>query len=322
MTIGASVVVPTYHRPDLIQRCLSALVAQDLSPECYEIIIVDNGGCDETRRRVLDLADRTEPAVRYIRVEDTKGPAAARNAGWRASSGSIVAFTDDDCVPNVEWLRSGLAAFVDSVAGVSGRIMVPIGPAPTDYERNAAHLAQSSFVTANCFYRREALETMGGFDERFEMAWREDTDLYFGLLERGARLVAAPEAVVVHPVRQTSWGVSLTQQRKSGFNALLYLKHRRLYRERIQASPPWQYYTIVAALAAIPAALAMRCPRLAALAAIAWAVLTARFCRRRLQGTSHAPRHIVEMVVTSAVIPPLSIFWRIRGAIRFRVLFL
>ncbi|MDM7914968.1 MAG: hypothetical protein QUU85_06835, partial [Candidatus Eisenbacteria bacterium] len=54
----------------------------------------------------------------------------------------------------------------------------------------------------------------------------------------------------------------------------------------------------------------------------AWALLTAEFAVRRLRRTSRAPRHVVEMIVTSAVIPFLSVYWRLRGAIRFRVFFL
>ena len=57
-------------------------------------------------------------------------------------------------------------------------------------------------------------------------------------------------------------------------------------------------------------------------AAAVWLLLTQRFCARRLQGTSHAPGHVAEMIVTSALIPPLSVFWRLRGALKFRVVFL
>ena len=89
---------------------------------------------------------------------------------------------------------------------------------------------------------------MGGFDERFTAAWREDSDLFFTLLEHEKLYIHAPQAQVLHPVRPASWGVSMRQQRKSMFNALLYKKHPTLYRERIQAAPPWHYYRIVVAL--------------------------------------------------------------------------
>jgi hypothetical protein len=199
---------------------------------------------------------------------------------------------------------------------------VPLPNPPTDYERNESGLAMSEFITANCFCRRDARATVGGFDERFTTAWREDSDLFFALLEAGQRVVHAPEAAVVHPVRPGPWGISLRQQKKSQFNALLYKKHPALYRQKIQPRPPWHYYRIGAALLAAVGAGVAGWTWLALTAGGVWALLTAGFCARRLCGTSHAPGHVAEMIVTSALIPPLSIYWRLRGAIRFRVFFL
>ena len=119
-----------------------------------------------------------------------------------------------------------------------------------------AALERSRFVTANCFYRRTALVAAGGFDERFRLPWREDSDLYFTLLEAGHRLTRATGAVVVHPVRPPSWAVSLGEQRKSMYNALLYKKHPRLYRERVQSRPPLRYYAILCAAVACAAGIA------------------------------------------------------------------
>lgn len=322
--VRVSVVTPTYRRPDLLDRCLAALLAQDLDPRDYEVIVVDDAACAATQRQVECWARRSEVrghTVRYLAVTDGYGPAAARNRGWRAARGEIIAFTDDDCVPAPGWLRAGLAAHTPDVAGVMGRIVTPVPHRPTDYERDAARIAEAEFVTANCFYRRDALASVRGFDERFTAPWREDSDLYFALLERGARLAQAPDAIVVHPIRPAPWGVSLAQQRKSVFNALLYKKHPALYRRRIQARPPWRYYVSTAALvAAVSATRRGRVPALPA--GCVWLLLTLRFCALRLRGTSHAPRHIAEMAVTSVLIPPLAIYWRLRGALRFRVFFL
>jgi cellulose synthase/poly-beta-1,6-N-acetylglucosamine synthase-like glycosyltransferase len=206
--------------------------------------------------------------------------------------------------------------------GACGTIRVPLSNEPTDYERDAAGLERAEFATANCFYTRRALDDVGGFDERFTAAWREDSDLFLALLEKGKRLGFARDAVVVHPVRPAGWGVSIRQQRKSMFNALLYKKHPLLYRERVQASPPWIYYAIVAALAGATLAAAFSRGWLVLVMLGAWALLTASFCARRLRGTSRARGHVTEMVVTSMLIPPLAVYWRLRGAVRFRVLFL
>jgi GT2 family glycosyltransferase len=318
MTPRVSVVVPTYRRPELLARCLAALTAQTLPRSDYEVVVADDAVSDATRAQVE--AASSPSAVRYVPVTGSHGPAAARNAGWRAARGAVIAFTDDDTVPDPGWLATGLAPFErdPELAAATGRTEVPLPPRPTDYERNESGLATAEFVTANCFVRRSALEVVGGFDERFRAAWREDSDLHFALLERGLKVVKVPDAVVVHPVRPAPWGVSLRQQRKVQYDALLYRKHSELFRRRIRRlGRPWDYYAIVASLGAGAAALAAGSAPVALAAAAAWAVLTGRFVARRLRGNTLRPSHVAEMVVTSALIPPLSVFWRLRGAARF-----
>src|SRR3954462_4473632 len=219
-----SVVVPTCGRADLLARCLQALENQTLARSHYEIIVADDS-------------------------ELRSGLAAARNRGWRRARAPIVAFTDDDTVPAHDWLERGLEAMEGGVDAASGRIVMPIPATPTDYERDAQGLERSEFVTANCLVRKRVLERLGGVDEGFRIAWGEDSDLHFRLLQFRARVVHAPGAVVVHPVRPAPWGVSVKQQRKVMYNALLFKKHRRLYRERIRGSGRWDYYLIVASLA-------------------------------------------------------------------------
>jgi GT2 family glycosyltransferase len=286
--LRVSVVVPTCGRPDLLARCLDALEAQSLPRGEYEVIVVD-----DTRTR--------------------DGPAAARNRGWRRARAPIVAFTDDDTVPDRHWLENALAYFADAtVDAVVGRIIMPVAGTPTDYERDAQGLERAEFATANCLVRRRVLERLGGFDERFRLAWREDSDMQFRLLSAGRRIERAPDAVVVHPVRPAPWGVSLRQQKKVVFDALLYRKHPRLYRSRIRRSPRWDYYAIVGSLA-----LGAFFPKVLFL----WGALTLRLYWRRLQGTSRSPRHLLELLLTSIAIPPLAVFWRVVGALRFRVAF-
>jgi glycosyltransferase involved in cell wall biosynthesis len=317
-----SVVVPTYRRPDLLARCLGALAGQDFDPAAFEVIVCDDAADPATRPRVEEFATGLRPVVRYLAVTGTHGPAAARNAGWRAARGAVVAFTDDDCVPEPAWLSEGVRPLESDprLAAVTGRVVVPLGPRPTDYEKDTAGLEGAEFVTANCLCRRDVLARLGGFDERFAAAWREDSDLHFALLEAGAAVVKAPGAVVVHPVRPAPWGVSLRQQKKCLFDALLYKKHPALYRRRIRPGRPWDYYVIVASLAA-GAALVPWSAAAALGAAGVWALFTGRFAARRLRQTSRAPGHVAEMLVTSALIPPLSVFWRLYGAWKFRVPF-
>lgn len=323
--LQVSVVIPTYKRTDLLERCIDALLAQSLSRQAYEIVVCDDGPDVMTRALVADRAAACAddgPRLRYVPVRGTQGPAGARNAGWRIAQAPVIAFTDDDTIPDPAWLASGLCKLRERRAdAVTGRVRVPLPSAPTDYERDAAGLDGAEFVTANCFVSRAMLERVGGFDERYTSAWREDSDLQFSILKAGGTMARAVDAVVVHPVRPAPWGVSLSQQRKSQFEALLYKKHPRYYRERVPP-PPWHYYGIVLALTVAALAALSGYWDLAMAMLAAWTALTARFCARRLRDTTRRPSHVAEMLWTSMLIPPLSVYWRARGAIRFRVAFL
>jgi glycosyltransferase involved in cell wall biosynthesis len=325
---AVSVVIPTYRRPALLRRCLQALLQQGEAARPYEVIVVDDGHDEATGAAVdavqADLPDGVQ--LRYTRPAAGRGPAVARNTGWRLARAPLVAFTDDDTVPAPGWLAAGCAAMARHPAwsAASGRVRVPRasdGP-PTDHERMTQGLETAEFVTANVFVRHAALVRVDGFDERFERAWREDSDLQFRLAQQAGPVGRVPEAEVLHPVRPERWGVSLRQQRNTFFDALLYKKHPRLYRSRIRPVPPWDYYAIVAAVAGAAALLPAGHPQAAAACLGLATTLVARLAWRRLAPTSRQPAHVLEMIVTSALIPFLSVYWRLRGAWRFRVLFL
>ena len=322
---AVSVVIPTLGRAQLLNACLEALsrLAWDDGP--LEIVVVDDGPSERTRalvERWVDTMARRGITQRYLASVGPHGPAAARNLGWRAAHGRIIAFTDDDTQPDPNWLDAGVRAFDAGADAAWGRIEMPIPREPTDYERDANGLERATFVTANCFCLRSVLECLGGFDPRFRVAWREDADLYFRLLAAGARIVHVPQALVVHPVRPAAWGVSIRQQRKVLFDALLYRKHPQRYRAHIRAHPRWDYYLILAALLTALGAWFAGAGWLAALAGSAWLAATAAFACKRLRHTSKAPAHVAEMLLTSSVIPPLAVFWRLYGACKFRTPFL
>lgn len=326
MNPRVSVVIATYERCALLARCIDALLAQTLPPSQYEIVIVDDGSSRSTREQVVAaLATRRRlrraPTLRFLWMPANRGPAAARNCGILAARGDVVAFTDDDTVPRPDWLQAGLDAIAAGADAVAGAVDVPLPDVPTDYERDAAGLSNAGFVTANAFVRRDLLAALGGFDERFRCAWREDTDLCFRLRASGAIVRASHRARVVHPVRPARWGVSLAQQRKVMFDALLYKKFPQGYRRYVRPRPPWEYYAAVGAglCALLIAAAGLHALALASLAV--WLGIGVAFAMRRLADTSRAPRHVAEMLVTSLLIPWVSVYWRARGALRFRVPF-
>ncbi len=326
-----SVVVPTFRRPDLLDRLLGALVHQDLPAPDYEVIICDDARSADTRAQVRRWAATHVVEVRYVSGEyDERGPAAARNLGWKAARAPVVAFTDDDTVPDTDWLRCGLAAIEAPATpgacgrgadAVSGRVVVPLPGVPTDHELNAARLGDAGFVTANCFCRRDVLERLGGFDARFRAAWREDSDLYFRLLEQGFTVADAPDAVVVHPVRPEGWGACLRAERKHVFDALLYKLHPEHFRRFIGRECPPLYYVVPVLAVLVLVGLVVGRPTLAWTAGAGWLLATAVLTARRLRSTTRRASHVFEMVVTTAALPFLSLYWRLRGGIQYRTAF-
>lgn len=202
MTPRVSVVIPTHDRPDGIVRAIAALRAQTLPDDEFEIVVVDDGSGPETPRALQGLQG---PRLRVVRHEQAGGPAQARNAGWRAATGELVAFTDDDCEPGPRWLEAGLRAW----DGHSDRfVQGPTRPNPAHAENDGpfSHTLEVSALgpwweTANIFYPRAALERAGGFDElHYSGPGGEDTDLGWTLIGLGYEPVWAPDAVVDHAV--------------------------------------------------------------------------------------------------------------------------
>lgn len=197
-----SVVVPTYGRPGSLERLLDALDRQDAATP-FEVVVVDDGSPQADVAAVV----ARHPRARYLRQANA-GPAAARNRGWRAATGDVIAFADDDVVPTPTW-ASELVAEFNGEPGLHalGGAIVPLGDGHLDrfaqLEHHVDHGVDDDgsvryLVTANCAWRRSVLEQLGGFDEAFPSASGEDTDLTLRAVESGFRLRTTTAATVAH----------------------------------------------------------------------------------------------------------------------------
>src|SRR5688572_20519143 len=314
---GSSVVVPTIGRPSL-DVLLDALAAAS-GPRPAELILVD----DRSSGIPLQPDRPGLPPVRVVRTGGG-GPARARNLGWRAARTEWVAFLDDDVVPDDDWYERLAADLVDlpaDVAGSQGQVHVPLpgDRRPTDWERGTAGLATSSWITADLAYRRAALAAVGGFDERFPRAFREDSDLALRVMDSGARLVRGRRRIT-HPVRPTDRWISLRVQAGNADDVLMRALHGRDWRERADAAlgrRPQHTAVTAAALAAAAAVLAGK-PRAAALAAAGWLAGTAEFAWARIASGPRDRAEVTTMLATSALIPPLATWHWLRGVARHR----
>lgn len=210
--LSASVVIPTYNRPDYLRTCLEHVGAQTVTP--VDVVVVDSSPGPETQRVVEDF-----PGVRYLRNPKGAGSTATSRAlGVAASSGSVVAFLDDDAYAQPDWLEQLMARYVDGrVAGVGGRA---VNGQPGEEREGVGEIGRflpngsltgyfaadpgcdvdvDHLLGANMSFRRSAVDEVGGIQDHYPgTCLREETDIALRLRLRGYRLVYAPDAVVRH----------------------------------------------------------------------------------------------------------------------------
>lgn len=317
--LPTTIVVPTIGRSSLAVT-LRAL-ADGVGPSPQEVVIVD----DRPSGRPLDpaLTDVGPLSLRVVR-SGGGGPARARNLGWRLARTPWVSFLDDDVVPDADW-RERLADDIDGltgdVAGTQGRVRVPLPTArrPTDWERSTAGLATARWITADMTYRRSALSAVGGFDERFPRAFREDSDLALRVEATAGRLVVGKRAIS-HPVRPARYFASVSQQAGNADDMLMRRLHGPRWREAAGAGRGRRrrhVLTTSCGLAAIGLGLSSR-PRLGAVAGAGWLAGLVEFTAARVAPGPRTPVEVVRMAVTSTAIPAVATWHTARGLWRHR----
>jgi histidinol-phosphate phosphatase family protein len=310
------IVIPTLGRPSL--ALLLASLASARGPRPEHIFLVDDRR-DRRDALALPACDTYFHKRITILAGGARGPAAARNIGWRASRAAWVAFLDDDVVVDEDWLAR-LTADTESapndVAGSTGRVRVPLprDRKATDWERNVAGLATARGITADCAYRRSELLAVGGFDERFPRAYREDADLALRVVARGKRIVPGSRGVT-HPVRPAPWWISIRLQAGNADDVLMTAVHGRDW--RVRAGAPRgalaSHVATVSAAALALGALALGKRRSAALPCVAWVAQTARFAWHRMAPGPRTSAEICALMLTSTIVPFAAVLHRIRG---------
>jgi glycosyltransferase involved in cell wall biosynthesis len=302
--MSVSIVVPTVGRPSLAVL-LDAL--SKASPR--EILLVD-----DRRRRQGRLPGTPRPNVRVL-AGPGRGPAAARNLGWRTATASWIAFLDDDVVPEPGWWEA-LCRDLDvgpQVGGVQGivRVPLPAGRRPTDWERNTAALEGACWITADMAYRTSVLEAVGGFDERFRRAYREDTDLAVRVRRAGVDLVRGTRSCL-HPVRPAGPWTSVRSQAGNADDVLMRRLHGPQWRVTgdVGGTMRWDHVVTTALAILVVTGPARRA------ATAAWVGLAARFAWSRISPGPRTPEEVARMLATSVLIPPVATAYRCWALVR------
>jgi GT2 family glycosyltransferase len=204
-----SVVVPSHDRPARLARLLDALAGQSLERERWEVVVAHDSSGPETEELLRGHHLAKDGTLRQLSFPPGSGAAAAkRNAGWRASRGELVVFTDDDCRPPEEWLERLLVAYrAHPGAIVQGKTR----PDPEEsellttpwYHSQALDPPTAWAEMCNIAYPRALLDRLGGLAE--ELTTGEDTDLAWRGIELGAAYVGADDALTYHCVERVAW---------------------------------------------------------------------------------------------------------------------
>jgi glycosyltransferase involved in cell wall biosynthesis len=239
-TANVSVAVATLDRPEELAECLNELLRGDVLPA--EVIVVDQGTDD---RAQMVIAQRATASVPIVAVrQHQRGLSVSRNAAIERARQPLLAFTDDDCVPHSGWVGAVESAFTSPVApdAVTGRVLALGPPIPGTFvvsPRESARRADFSGkqipwlvgTGGNFALRREWFARVGRFDERLGVGSPgragEDADLFYRLLEQGARFRYEPSAIVYHRRQSRSRRLASRWGYGHGIGALCGLRLRQ-----------------------------------------------------------------------------------------------
>ena len=226
---SVSVVVATRDRAPFLPDLLAALAAQTMEPGRFEVVVVDDGSADDTWPVLEAWAEASALRLRGLRLDHSVGQGPARNVGVLAARGAIVAFTDDDCLPEPSWLR----ALTEPLEGGENAPHVVVQGRTEGWPGDDRHGPWARtvwvlrptwlFETCNVAYRRRDLELAGGFPGRDEAPSGadgklvgEDAILGWRVIERGAQLRFEPGALVHHRHFAATYPEWLRDQRGRG----------------------------------------------------------------------------------------------------------
>ena len=168
-----SVVVCTYNLRPSLAKLLESLNHQTYKN--FELILVDNGPFGENKKHIDSLCSHYHYPIKIISLNQNSGPGVGRNFGVKHASYNAIAFTDDDCIPDTNWLEVIKREIIESRKQIiAGNIYSKIPPLPPFI--HAFFISNKVFITANAAFSKLWFEQIGGFDE-FLNDWAEDYEI-------------------------------------------------------------------------------------------------------------------------------------------------
>ncbi|MEA5577345.1 glycosyltransferase [Anabaena sp. UHCC 0451] len=205
--LNFSIIIPTYNRPERLKTCLDSLTHLNYPGDRFEVIIVDDGSDNPLDNLVNPYYHQLNlTLIRQLNA----GPAKARNTGVNAAKGQYLAFTDDDCTPEQNWLLVLENAFSKTPnALLGGKTMNALLDNPYStasqllidylYDYYNTNSAQATFFTSNNFaVSRELFNQVGQFDVTYPLSAAEDREFCDRWLHQSNKMIYIPEVTIYH----------------------------------------------------------------------------------------------------------------------------
>lgn len=246
MKINASVIICTYNRHRLLDKCLKSVVSQKYNKQNYETVVVDDGSTDKTNEIC-----RRYKNIRYFKQKN-HGIAAARNFGVKKARGEIIVFIDDDCIATKNWLKNLVGSFKKkkkNIAGIGGKVK-----ALNSHKIIGEYCEQNLFdtlvvsknqppylSTCNCAFKASIIRKIGSFDPLFRRSG--DMEISWRMVFKGYDFSYEPSAIVYHLPPKNLWELMVKYFNWGRYNTIVISKHREeLKKYRLDKS--WQIISL------------------------------------------------------------------------------
>jgi GT2 family glycosyltransferase len=199
-----AVIIPVRNRSDFLRDCLNSLVMQDFPIRQCEVIVCDDHS-EENLEPVIQMFRAHLPKLKWLRQQEHRGPAAARNMGFRSSSAGTFVCLDSDIIFNPYFLKELVGTLKANPHWVGAEAaLIPIGALPSPLYDAPVCDHGARYHTAAIAYRRDAVFKAGGFDETFKLAACEDVDFAARLFQQGV-IGFVSKAKAIHPLRRVTF---------------------------------------------------------------------------------------------------------------------
>ena len=246
-----SIVIPTYNRQPILEKCLRALENQrltDRTVENYEVVVVDDGSTDGTLNWLKTHQAEFPHVVSY--EQNHQGPSAARNLGVQQAKGDTIIFIDSDLVVTEQFLQSHATALQTEEKALNSDRLFTYGAVintcnfenPTAEPYKITDFSAAYFATGNVAIAKKWLEQAGLFDTRFQLYGWEDLELGVRLKELGLKLVKCPAAVGYHwhpPFTLEQIPKLIDQEIQRGRMGVLFYEKHPTWEVRLMIQMTW-----------------------------------------------------------------------------------